>query len=98
MGKQYGETIIYEVLKMKADGLSHREIGKKYGLRKEQIRELLKRHNRKERQRAKGVEIRPKGRPRTRSLSNEQQKELEIKHLRAENELLRSFLQAAGRR
>ena len=97
MGKHYGEKIIEKVLKMKADGLSHREIGKKYGLSKEQIRGLLKRYNKKERQRAKGLEIGLKGRPRTRSLSSEQQRELEIKRLKAENDLLRSFLQAAGR-
>ena len=97
MGKHYGEKIINEVKQMKENGLTNREIGAKFGLSKEQIKALLGRYRRKERNAAAGIEIRPKGRPRTRALTKEQKLQLRIKQLEREVELYRSFLQAAGR-
>ncbi|NLB90234.1 MAG: transposase [Clostridiales bacterium] len=97
MGKHYGEQIISEVLKLRTEGKTYKAIGEKFGLKKEQVRELIKRHRRKEEKKLLGVEIRPKGRPRTRNLTKQQQLELEKKRLKRENDLLRSFLQAAGR-
>lgn len=97
MGKHYGEEIIEEVLHLKSLGQTHREIGEKQGLSKDQIHDLVKRHNRKERAKAMGIFPKPKGRPRIRHLTQQQKLELEIKRLEGENELLRSFLHSAGR-
>jgi len=57
---------------------------------------LLTRHRINQENISKGILPRPKGRPQTRTLTNEQQ-ELEIKRLKTENELLQPFLVAAGR-
>lgn len=83
---------------MKKAGFTHREIGLKYNLTKLQIKELVKRYNKKERQKALGIEPKPQGRPRLRKLTKEQELGLENKRLKTENDLLRSFLQAAGRK
>lgn len=97
MGKHYGKEILLEVLRLKREGKTHREIGEKYGLTKEQIHDLVKRHNKKERQKASGVESRSKGRPITRQLTKDQKLELENRRLKTENSLLHSFLAVAGR-
>jgi transposase len=86
-----------QVFEMKANGKTNTEIAQLLGLTKTQIKELVKRHNRRERKIAEGEIVRSKGRPRTRPLTtNEEQKE-QIKRLKMENELLRSFLQAVGK-
>lgn len=97
MGKHYGSEIIAKVLELRKAGLTQREIGEKYGLSREQIKELVKRHNRRQKKILAGEIIRPKGRQRIRNLTKQEKQELEIKRLRTENELLSSFLQAAGR-
>ncbi len=96
MGKHYGKTIIKEVLKMKEQGMTHRAIGEKYGLTKTQVKKLVERYNKSEH--ALPNKPRPKGRPRKRPLTAEEDYIQEIKRLKMEVELLRSFLQAAGRR
>lgn len=97
MGKHYGEKILSEVLNLKSQGFTHNEIAKQFGLQKEQITELIKRYNKNTKKRLLGVEIKPKGRPATRNLTSHQKLELENKRLQTENDLLRSFLRAAGR-
>lgn len=97
MGKHYGREIIGKVLELRESGLTHKEIGEKYGLKKEQITELIKGYNKRQKKILSGETIRHKGRQRIRNLTKEQEQELEIKRLRTENDLLRSFLQAAGR-
>ncbi len=49
---------------LKSQGKTVREIGKKFGLTYEQVREFFKRYNRKQHKLATGIEIKPKGRPR----------------------------------
>ena len=97
MGKHYGEKVIKKVKAMRESGCTHREIGLNFGLSQEQIRELLKRYRRKERNRAAGIEPLPKGRPRARALTQVQTLQLRVKQLEREVELYRCFLQAAGR-
>ena len=97
MGKHYGEQVIDCVQKMREKGQTYKEIGSTYGKSSEQIRELLRRHRRKESRLAAGIEALPRGRPRTRNLTKEQEMELKIKRLEREVALLRSFLHAAGR-
>jgi len=94
MGKHYGDTIIADVLEQKVRGNTNREIGEKHGLTARQIEQLVNGHNRKSRL---GYQApKPKGRPKTQGMTEEQKKDLKIKKLEMEVDL-RSFLQAAGR-
>ena len=89
-----------EILATKEAGRTKREIAEQYGLKKEQIKELLKRYRRRERKAAAGIMPRPKGHPRKdavpRNLVAEQA--YEINRLKMENKLLRDFLQLTGRK
>ena len=94
----YGRQIVAKVLALQSQGLTKREIGARFGLNAEQIKGVLKYYRRNEAQRAAGIEPKPKGRPRIRNLSEAQRCEQRIKELEREVALLKSFLQAAGRR
>jgi len=89
-----------EILAMKASGKTKREIAEHYGLKTEQVKELLKRYRRRERKIAAGIMPRPKGRLRKdappRDVVAEQA--YEINRLKMENKLLRDFLQLTGRK
>ena len=87
-----------EVYRHKEDGLTNREIAAYFGVTKEQIRGLIKRHNKKERKTEQGIPPKRKGRPRIRPLTSDEEKDREIAKLRMENELLRDFLHLAGRK
>jgi len=97
--KQFGDVILNDVLKMKAEGKSNREISEFYGLKdKYVIKQLISRYHRKQKKIAAGIVLLSKGRPRKGSeLTDEDKKENQIKQLKMENELLRSFLQIVGR-
>ena len=92
------EAIAEEVFRLKAEGKSHQEIGEKYGLSKIQIKELVKRQNRKRRLIANGYIPRPKGRPRKEETDESIRRKNELAELRMQVELLRNFLYEAGRR
>ena len=92
--KQYED----EVFRLKEEGYSNREIGEKLGFTIEEIKGLVKRHNKNIRQLEKGVPPARKGRPRTRPLTTEQELRKEIERLQMENDLLRDFLSEIGRK
>jgi len=97
--KQFGELIINNVLTLIADGKTYREISEICQLGgKRVVEQLMGRYRRKQRLLEAGITPRLKGRPRKGSLPIEQEKDMEIKRLKMENELLRSFLQSTGRR
>lgn len=97
--KHFGEVIIEEVLRFKAEGRTHREISEFYGFEgKHVIKELLKRHRRKQKMLEVGIVPRKKGRPKKINLLDEKGKDEELKRLKMENDLLRSFLSERGRR
>ena len=109
MGRHYGYIIIGEVLQLKAQGKTLREIGQKLGYSREQIKELLRREREKERKLAMGTAIKKKGRSSKSLVVTEKdrvadlryklnRKEYRIKQLERENELLRDFLKETGRR
>ena len=111
MSREYRSIQEYEkeIKALYEKGLTHREIGKRFGLSKEQIKEYLKRERRKEQKRAAGIVPKKKGRPRKNSAIVEQDKatnleyvlsckEKRIKELEMENELLRDFLSLAERK
>lgn len=87
-----------EIYKRKAEGQSNREIGERYGLTKEQVKQLVFRENRKARRIEAGYVPLPKGRPLKTAETEEQKRENEIVLLRMQVELLRNFLSEAGRR
>ena len=95
MGKHFGTKIIGQVLRMKEQGTSHRAIAERFGLTKTQIRELVKRHNRKKR--TPVAVPKHRGRPRTRPITAEQEYLQRIRHLEMEVELYQAFLHAVGR-
>ena len=80
--QQYEE----EMLKLKAEGLTVREIGERFGLSYEKTHDFFKRYNRKQRKIAAGLAIKRPGRP------------ARIKSLEMENELMRDFLSLTERK
>ena len=97
--KHFGEQIINDVLKMKAQGRTNHEISEYYEFKdKYVIKQLISRYNRKQKMIQAGITPRRKGSPPKGYIITEDQKDNEIKRLKMENELLRSFLQIAGRR
>ena len=100
MPRQYThlKEVEAEVFKLKEEGKTNREIAAHFGVTREQIKSLINRHNRNESKLEQGIIVKTKGRPRTRPLTPEEEKDREIARLRMENELLRDFLHLAGRK
>ena len=95
MGKHYWRETLPKVLEMKENGYTHRKIAEDLGFSMDQITKLIERYNRGQRKPQK-IPLK-RGRPRIRPLVGEQEFLERIKQLEMENDLLRSFLQAAGR-
>ena len=95
MGKQYWKEILPRALELKEHGYTHRMIGDELGYTREQIKELVKRYHTQQRHPIQT--LRKRGRPRKKPISTEKEYQQRIKQLEMENDLLRSFLQAAGR-
>ena len=110
MSRNYRHINEYEkeILEMRRQGKSKREICEKYGFSIKQLTDFVTRYNRKQKKLAAGISIKPKGRPRkdgtelppsVQQLSKLTQlqyelamKERHIKRLEMENELMRDFL------
>lgn len=87
-----------EVFRMKEEGKTNREIAEHFGLTREQIKGLINRHNRNERNVRQGNLPKTKGRPRKRPMTVDEEKDRRIAQLEMEVELLRDFLRLTGRR
>ena len=92
-----------ELLKMKEQGLTHREMAEKLGYKKSQIKEFFCSYNEKQRKIQSGRALKKKGRPpkddkyeKTNKVSELKyiiaRKNAKIKALEMENELMRDFL------
>jgi hypothetical protein len=92
------KTLEKEIFEQKAQGKCNREIRVQYGLSEIQMRNLITRHNRAERQIEAGIVPRRRGRPPKGYKAAGSEKDNEIKRLKMENELLRDFLRASGRK
>jgi hypothetical protein len=94
------EVFEKEILEMHVNGKTHREIAEFFGFRNRiVIKSFFKRYYQKQRQLAAGIfPLRPKGRPRKDDSNHTISSDEIIKQLKMENELLRSFLQIAGRK
>ena len=116
MSRNYRHINEYEkeILEMRRQGKSKREICEKYGFSIKQLTDFVTRYNRKQKKLAAGISIKAKGRPRKdgtelppsiQQLSKLTQlqyelamKERHIKRLEMENELLRDFLSLTERK
>lgn len=98
MGKHYWKEILPKVLELKEQGYSHRMIADELGYSKDQIEKLIERYHRRQRKVGTSIPAVRRGRPRTKPLATQEEFAARIKQLEMENELLRSFLQAVGRR
>ena len=89
-----------QILEMKAQGKTSREIAQMLGVDRECIRNWVFRYNQQQRKMEAGIRPRPKGRPRKdappRDIIAEQA--YEIQRLKMENELLRDFMRFVGRK
>ena len=92
-----------EMLELKEQGLTLKEIGEKFGLSREQTHQIFKRYNKKQRQNEAGIALKRKGRRPKDYVVSEQAKVAELKYILArkdakikalemENELMRDFL------
>ncbi|MBQ8175706.1 MAG: helix-turn-helix domain-containing protein, partial [Oscillospiraceae bacterium] len=98
-----------EILQLKEEGYTKREIGEKLGFSKEQIKSFLNRYRRRQEKLKAGIALKKKGRPPKNCVVSEQDKiaelkymlackEAKIKALEMENELMRDFLSLTGRK
>lgn len=95
-----------EILELKSQGLTRKEIGAKLGFTKEQVHNFITRYNEKQRKIRAGVALKAKGRPpKDYEITEEMKinelkyiiarKDSKIKRLEMENELMRDFLSHA---
>ena len=96
MGKHYGKEILPKVLELDEQGYTHKMVAEELGYTRKQIKELMKRYHKNQRK-LPGMPAK-RGRPRTKPLIMQEELTVRIKQLEMENELLRSFLHAVGRR
>ena len=94
-GYTHAKMHLEEIKRMVNKGRTQREIAEHFGFKdKEVVRELLKRERRNQRKAESGIMPGRKGRKPAVTLA---EYKYENKQLRMENELLRDFLQLAGR-
>lgn len=98
-----------EILELKSQGLTRKEIGAKLGFTKEQVHNFITRYNEKQRKIKAGVALKAKGRPPkdyevTEDMKINElkyiiaRKDSRIKRLEMENELMRDFLSRTERK
>ena len=98
-----------EILEMRAEGKSRKEICEKFGFTLKQLVDFITRHNRKQQKLAAGISLKRKGRPPKDYVVSEHdklaelkyilaRKEAKIKTLEMENELMRDFLSLTERK
>ena len=98
-----------EILELRAQGKTRREICERYGISIKQYENFLNRHNTNQRKLEAGMALRKKGRPPKDYVVREEdkvaelryiltRKEAKIKSLEMENELMRDFLSLTERK
>lgn len=89
-----------EILELKREGKTNREIAQKLGVDRKCIRNWVTRFNRQQQKLAAGIKLRPKGRPRkdTQPRDIVAEQAYEIDRLKMENELLRDFMRFMERK
>jgi orotate phosphoribosyltransferase-like protein len=99
------KAIEKEVMEMKANGKTRKEIGDYFNLTVKQVENLITRYNNRKKRLEAGIVTRRRGRPPKDFKPTQHDKDCELKRLKheigrvkMENELLRDFLRHAGRR
>lgn len=98
-----------EILELRSQGKTRREICEKFGFSMSQMKNFISRYNRRQDKIAAGIVIKKKGRPAKDSVVTEEdkladlrykliRKDARIKQLEMENELMRDFLSLTGRK
>ena len=111
MARSYTHIQQYEkeILELKEQGLTHKEVGEQLGFTQKQVKRFIERYRRKERKIAAGKLIKRKGRPPKDNKFTETdkvgelkyiiaRKDAKIKTLEMENELMRDFLSLTERK
>jgi DNA-binding CsgD family transcriptional regulator len=111
MARSYKHIQQYEkeILELKEQGLTHRQIGERLGFTYEQVDGFFHRYNAKQRKVSAGIALRKKGRPPKDDKYTEtdkvnelkyiiSRKDARIKALEMENELMRDFLSLTERK
>ena len=111
MPREYRHIQEYEkeILELRAQGKTGREIREKFGFSKKQYEGFITRYNRRQDKIAAGIAIKKKGRPSKDSIITEEdkiadlryklaRKDARIKQLEMENELMRDFLSFTERK
>ena len=111
MPREYRHIQEYEkeILELRAQGKTGREIREKFGISKKQYEGFITRYNRRQDKIAEGIAIKKKGRPSKDSVVTEEdkiadlryklaRKDARIKQLEMENELMRDFLSLTERK
>lgn len=111
MARSYRHIQQYEkeILDLKEQGLTHREIGERLGFTKKQVKEFFHRYYEKQRKLAAGIALKKRGRPAKDDKYTETdkvnelkyiiaRKDAKIKALEMENELMRDFLSLTERK
>ena len=86
------------IISLREAGLTRQEIADELGLQKSQIKDWVRRYNRRQEQLQKGIIPKRTGRPRKHPLTISEEYQREIARLQMENKLLRDFLQSAERK
>ena len=98
-----------EILELRAQGKTRREICEKYGFSEKQLKDFITRYNRRQEKIAAGVASKKRGRPAKDSVVTGEdkladlryklaRKDARIKQLEMENELMRDFLSLTERK
>ncbi len=98
-----------EILELRAQGKTRREICEKYGFSQKQLKDFITRYNRRQEKIAAGVASKKRGRPAKDSVVTGEdkladlryklaRKDARIKQLEMENELMRDFLSLTERK
>ena len=91
------KAIEMRIVSMREAGMTRQEIADELGLEKEQVKNWVARYNRRKMCLLQGMPAKPKGRPRKRPLTTEEDYVQTIARLQMENKLLRDFLQSTER-
>ena len=110
MSREYRRIEEYEeeIIRMRTEGCTRREICEKFGFTIKQLANYINRYNRRQDKIAAGIALKRKGRPtKSYAVSEESKiaelryiiarKDAKIKALETENELLRDFLSLTGK-
>ena len=108
-GYQHIQEYEKEIMELRSQGKTRREICEKFGFSMSQIKNFINRYNRRQDKIAAGIVIKKKGRPAKDSVVTEEdkladlrykliRKDARIKQLEMENELMRDFLSLTGRK